>query len=246
MGILGPSLLSETLGALHSDIVDIDFFDGRPDNQGSLQLGAALGTCTADGEDGGVLPGEQLHGHTTGGPGTFGTDLSTVGDTDWQLGIRVVENHRNAGPGQTFLIVHGPTTDPFDPRHSILSANIARHGVNTAIDILVFLGGSPPHDTLTRDQNISLLCEKIGPLYIVDDRLHVSAAQLLHVPVVQKQDIRLAHIPSSFLVPGLGNFFSVVSRRSRNSGPPVFWSFLPNPNFWRNAPLFGSPDRRWY
>ena len=125
--------------------------DGGTDDQCGLQLGTALSAGTADGHHLGILAGKQLHSHTAGCAGALGTDFGAVGHTDGKLGVRIVEDHGDAGAGQTLLIVLGAAADPLDAGHVILAADVSGHSIDTAQHVFILRSGAPTHHALAGD-----------------------------------------------------------------------------------------------
>ena len=208
VGILGFGLLDKASGALRADIVDINLLDAGTDHHRGFELRAALSACTADRQNRGALLGQKLHGDTAGSAGALGADFSTVGHADGQLGVGVVQNDGNAGAGQAFLVVHRAAADPLDTGHVVLAADVAGHGVDTAVDVFVLSGLAPAHGELARGDDVALLDEGVGALHIVHDGGHVAAAELFHGLIVQKQNIDLAHNNCflSFVIQNMLNF----------------------------------------
>ena len=187
-GVGFHGVFGKALRRLGTDIVGVDGGDGTH-HHGRRQLGHRLGAAAADGHDGGVALGQIVDSHAAGSAGAHGADGSTVGDADGQLGVRVVENDGDAGPGQTLLEVHGAAADPLDAGHVILAADITGHGVDAAHGVLVLHRLTPAHNALARGDDIPLVRQAVDLLHITDHRCHIGSAAAIHSLIVQKENI---------------------------------------------------------
>ena len=83
-------------------------------------------------------------------------------DADGQLGVGVIQDDGDAGAGQALLVVHRAAADPLDTGHVVLAADVAGHGIDTAVDVFVLSSLAPaaqviPAKVLHRELNHTLV-----------------------------------------------------------------------------------------
>ena len=181
-------LVHKALGVGGDDVVDPQLFEVRTHEHRGLKLRFALCARAADRQDLGALACAELHGRTACRAGALGADHRAVSDAERELGIRIVEDIEDAGTGQALLVVHRAAADPLDASHVVFTADVAGHGVDAAEDVFILGRFAPAHDAFGRCEDVALLHQDIGALAVVQHGLHVLAAEVLDLLIVQEQN----------------------------------------------------------
>lgn len=82
----------------------------------------------------------------------------------------------------------GPLPIPLDAGHVEPSADVAGHGVDAAEDVFILGRFAPAHDAFGLCEDVALLHQGIGALAVVQHGLHVLAAEVLDLLIVQEQN----------------------------------------------------------